>query len=85
MSRKALRQTTGLFVAVVLLGVLFTPVPTSAQNFSAYTQYFGKNKVQYRNFKWNIYHSPHFDVDEATARADVEVFTAQMALLGMMA
>jgi Tol biopolymer transport system component len=61
-SRKALRQTTGLLVAVVLLGVLFAPVPTGAQNFSAYTQYFGKNKVQYRDFKWNIYHSPHFDV-----------------------
>jgi WD40 repeat protein len=61
-SRKALRQTTGLFVAVVLLGVLSSPVPAGAQNFSAYTQYFGKNKVQYRDFKWNIYHSPHFDV-----------------------
>ncbi|MEM8961134.1 MAG: hypothetical protein AAGD38_06640 [Acidobacteriota bacterium] len=25
-------------------------------------QYFGKNRVQYRDFEWKIYHSPHFDV-----------------------
>src|SRR5262249_41479557 len=23
---------------------------------------FGKNKIQYRDFQWQIYHSPHFDV-----------------------
>ncbi len=23
---------------------------------------FGKNKIQYREFDWKIYHSPHFDV-----------------------
>jgi len=25
-------------------------------------QGFGKNKIQYRDFDWKIYHSPHFDV-----------------------
>ncbi len=25
-------------------------------------QYFGKNRIQYREFDWQIYHSPHFDV-----------------------
>jgi len=29
---------------------------------SAEAQGFGKNKVQYRDFEWKIYHSPHFDV-----------------------
>lgn len=62
MSRKTFRQPTGLFVTIVLLGLLFAHGPAQAQNFSAYTQYFGKNKVQYRDFKWYIYHSPHFDV-----------------------
>ncbi|MEM6792824.1 MAG: BamA/TamA family outer membrane protein [Acidobacteriota bacterium] len=33
-------------------------VPADAQYFG----YFGKNKVQYREFNWRIYHSPHFDV-----------------------
>ncbi len=33
-------------------------VPAAAQY---YTQ-FGKNKVQFKDFKWQIYHAPHFDV-----------------------
>jgi DNA-binding beta-propeller fold protein YncE len=43
-----------------MLGALFlTAVPTEAQ----YYAYFGKNdKIRYRNFDWNIYHSTHFDV-----------------------
>jgi len=31
--------------------------PAAAQYY-----YFGKNKVQYREFEWKIYHSPHFDI-----------------------
>jgi Tol biopolymer transport system component len=27
-----------------------------------YGEGFGKNKIQYRDFKWEIYHSPHFNV-----------------------
>ena len=27
-----------------------------------YSSYFGKNKIQYRDFDWQIYHSPHFDL-----------------------
>ena len=30
-------------------------------------QYFGKNRVQYRDFDWRIYHSTHFDVYYYTA------------------
>ena len=29
---------------------------------SAEAQYFGRNKITYRDFDWRIYHSPHFDV-----------------------
>ena len=32
--------------------------PVAAQ----YATGFGKNKIQYREFDWQIYHSPHFDV-----------------------
>lgn len=28
----------------------------------AEAQYFGRNKITYRDFDWKIYHSPHFDV-----------------------
>src|SRR4029079_4790518 len=39
-----------------LLLALFLPWAASAQ------EGFGKNKIQYKHFKWNIYHAPHFDV-----------------------
>ena len=39
---------------VLLLLAALLPAAAEAQ--------FGKNKVQYQNFKWSIYHSPHFDV-----------------------
>ena len=39
-------------IAIALMGCAST----------AGAQYFGKNKIQYRQFDWKIYHSPHFDV-----------------------
>ena len=45
-------------VAVALAFALGAAVPGVAQ----YSQSFGKNKVQYREFDWKIYHSPHFDI-----------------------
>lgn len=56
-----------------LLGLAMT-VPAQAQ----YYGNFGKNKVQYREFDWRIYHSPHFDVyyyteDEALLQKMVSV------------
>lgn len=41
--------------AAVLLLAVSTSAPVAAQGF-------GKNKIQYQRFKWNIYHAPHFDV-----------------------
>ena len=32
---------------------------------------FGKNKIQYRDFDWQIYHSPHFDVYYYDEEADL--------------
>ena len=47
-----------LLVALVLplAAVLLLPAA------NAHAQGFGKNKVQYRTFKWNVVSSPHFDV-----------------------
>ncbi|HET9767943.1 MAG TPA: BamA/TamA family outer membrane protein [Thermoanaerobaculia bacterium] len=49
----ALLRGTGYIAALLLLAALL-PAPAAAQ--------FGKNKIQYQRFKWQIYHSPHFDV-----------------------
>jgi len=35
--------------------LLVTAIPAEAQ-------YFGKNKITYREFDWQTYHSPHFDI-----------------------
>jgi len=44
-----------LAAIAALLIVFAGSVPADAQGF-------GKNKIQYRDFEWKIYHSPHFDV-----------------------
>lgn len=43
---------------------LLVVLPPSAARVAAQSLYpsFGKNKIQYREFDWRIYHSPHFDV-----------------------
>ncbi|MCH9648610.1 MAG: hypothetical protein K0U98_10245 [Deltaproteobacteria bacterium] len=51
-----------LHLSALLLGatslMLLSELPAAAQ----YADSFGKNKVQYRDFEWMIYHSPHFDI-----------------------
>jgi Tol biopolymer transport system component len=52
-----------LILALVLGASLFSLRPAAAQIEPQWNgEGFGKNKVQYRNFKWDIYHSPHFNV-----------------------
>lgn len=53
-----LRAAQAVPLAAVLLGVVLLAAPAAGQ----FTGYFAKNKVQYRDFEWRIYHSPHFDV-----------------------
>jgi len=65
-----LRQSTATCLLVTLLlvavalsapGLAWSQTTISVPN--AYGDYyFGKNKVQFENFKWEIYHSPHFDI-----------------------
>jgi hypothetical protein len=52
--------------ALSLLVALAAP-PAAAQRPQYNGIGFGKNKVQYRDFDWQIYHSPHFDVYYYTA------------------
>jgi hypothetical protein len=56
---KPRRLRLPLAVCCALLLALLLPAGTAAQ--------FGKNKVQYQEFDWKIYHSPHFDVYYYTA------------------
>ena len=65
-----MRQSTAtcLFASLLLIavalsapGVVWSQGTISVPN--AYGDYyFGKNKVQFETFKWEIYHSPHFDI-----------------------
>ncbi|MEM9291010.1 MAG: BamA/TamA family outer membrane protein [Acidobacteriota bacterium] len=60
----SLRRDTSRLTALALacglcLALLFVPSPAAE---AQYADSFGKNKVQYRDFEWLIYHSPHFDV-----------------------
>jgi Tol biopolymer transport system component len=47
----------GRLVFLLVAGVALTAQPSLAQD-----EYFGKNKVQYRNFHWSFIQSDHFDV-----------------------
>lgn len=54
---RALGRQAGrtLLAATLAVGALLPALPASAQ-------YFGKNRIQYEEIDWKIYHSPHFDV-----------------------
>jgi Tol biopolymer transport system component len=62
------RSSHRSFVAVLAIAagaawMLSALAPLRAQyGPQLYGEGFGKNKIQYRNFQWEIYHSPHFNV-----------------------
>ncbi len=56
------------FSALLIILLVISAVPAAAQD-----TYFGKNKVQYRNFEWNYIQTDHFDIhyyDDAYELAD---------------
>jgi len=51
---------------------------------SAFAQYYGKNKIMYDHFRWEVYHSPHFDIyfyPEARQHLDTVASLAESAYL----
>ena len=68
MSRRSSSKTATLLLIPILLVL---PNLVEAQSPSPYLSIFGKNKVQYRDFKWKVYHSPHFDVYYYTEQAEL--------------
>ena len=49
-------KTSSLLATCAVL--LLAALPAAGQTLNA----FGKNKIQYRDFDWKIYHSQHFDI-----------------------
>jgi len=42
--------------------ILLCLIGTLLLSFNAKAQYFGQNKVRYKNLKFKVYHTPHFDI-----------------------
>src|SRR6267154_5819586 len=61
--------------ATLSLGALALPAPSSAQ-------YFGQNKVQYKNFHWSVLKTEHFDVHYYTGEEEAVQNAAVMAERG---
>lgn len=52
-----------ILAGLLALGSLMLALsPAEAQYGPNFSGQFGKNKIQYRDFQWQIYHSPHFDM-----------------------
>ena len=61
------RSTHRLFISgLVAAGLLLAIAPVYSQDYGGGALIagagFSKNKIQYRDFKWEIYHSPHFNL-----------------------
>ncbi|MBT8338136.1 MAG: PD40 domain-containing protein, partial [Gemmatimonadetes bacterium] len=54
-SRSRTRRLGLFLVAAAVVGPLAVPAPVEAQ-------YFGRNKVQYDDFEWQVLATPHFDI-----------------------
>ncbi len=59
--------------AVFILVILLLPVWTAPVRSQAWI--FGKNKVQYDQFEWNILHTPHFDIHFSDGYRDLAART----------
>jgi len=59
--------------------VLISLLSISIIHTSAFAQYFGKNKVQDKNFEWQYLQSEHFDIYFNKGGKNVATFTAQVA------
>lgn len=66
------------FFSLLLLGVLLLPAVLLGQNQGAQT-FFGKNKIQYRDFEWSSLKGPNFEVFYNVGGRELGVYTATIA------
>ena len=59
--------------------ILISLLSISIIHTSVFAQYFGKNKVQDKNFEWQYLQSEHFDIYFNKGGKNVATFTAQVA------
>jgi len=64
----------GRWALIVVAGLVLIAEPSRAQD-----EYFGKNKVQYRDFHWSFVQSDHFDVYFSDGGQYLAEFTADAA------
>src|ERR1700687_3290484 len=65
---------TGLAFLVIGVAALEATVPASLP-----AQYFGRNKVQYETFQFEVLQTPHFDIYFYAAEHDAAVLAGRMA------
>ncbi|NOY37079.1 MAG: tolB protein precursor, partial [Chlorobi bacterium] len=51
------RTGTRLFLKLAFLAVVFNYIPATVN-----AQYFGRNKPEYKKFRYDVYETPHFDI-----------------------
>src|SRR4249919_1726779 len=61
MMPRATQRAVGQVLAGGLFLHLAAATPAAAQGYG-FLPYYGKNKVNYDNFAWRVYKSPHFEV-----------------------
>src|SRR4051812_26294911 len=64
----------GLMGGVIAIVLAITLAPATA-----HAQYFGRNKVQYRTFKFQILHTDHFDLYYYPEEADAAEIAGRLA------
>ncbi len=71
--RGAAPGPAALLASALLLALLLSPPPVSAQAF------FGKNKVQYAEFSWQVMQTPHIDLHFYPEEEEVAEWVAEVA------
>lgn len=66
------------YLKLILLIAFFMPFQLLAQNQSTQT-FFGKNRVQFKNFDWSFYRTSKYDVYFYAEGRDLAVYTARKA------
>jgi len=75
--KMALKKYMLLFGLWLTVGLLLPPPAVSQTGY-----YFGQNKVQYKNFKWAVFRTEHFDVHYYAEEKQAAEDAARMAERG---